>query len=179
MDHNVLEYIENNRDQLIKRLLPKVRSNLDDAEDVLADYTVNVLRWVRPDMEPEEIEGYVVKGLNNMLAKYYREKSKLTLLDDDTETSPLVMEQLFERQMDEARNPLDKLIEDDYLKKIPSAIEAFTDNEVHQQLLLLIYVEGIEASVTDEILGISAGNRRVVVNRFLDYLGESNEDLCR
>lgn len=177
MEHTVLAYIQDNREDLIKKIASRT-NNIDDAEDVLSDYILNVIRWVKPDIEEKLIPPYVGKGLLHATHNFYRKKDKGEIVDDEEqELSPLTFYQLFDRQIDEARNPLHILLEEDIISRVPQLIEENVTNTVHQELLHLIFVNYTDPKVAQDLTGISTKWRQRIVAKFLSDIGEEYENL--
>lgn len=145
----------------IFRHVNKKISHYQEAEDLAQEImTVCYNNFEKYDPEKASLGTWIYVIMNNRLKNYYRDKKVMASLDDDESFLELASEEVLEEAV---------LIEEQKCL-LMEAIEQLSERE--KQIVMYTYFQGKTSAEVAELMHMSAGNVRVVLNRTLNKLRE-------
>ena len=132
--------------------------NREDAEDVVADTFAYCLdRYDRYDPEKSAVSTWLYLVLNSRIKNHYRDRKETVDIG--------ALENLLESEGEELEHSV-------YLQQLRETLAKAISRlpERQQQVVILRYFREKSSAEIGEILGISAGNARVLLTRALDSL---------
>lgn len=177
--NNILQYTVDNRDYIIKKLT-NVGWSLDDAEDILSNFQLNIIEYSVPEIPDEAASKYAWRGIINARHRFFMKEYSQEVLDEEGNVLvPYTIEQLMEEQISQAENPLNIHIREEFEEKVPYLISRYRASAAAKEVLRMSFEYCAEPEAIESILNITRAHRCNIVKDFLNEVGANYEDLCR
>jgi RNA polymerase sigma-70 factor (ECF subfamily) len=132
-------------------------SDRELAEDMTQEVFTRFWQYVRDEKEITNTRAFLYTIAGNLAKDWYKKKKSVSL----------------DLQMDAGLAPVDRAVGQDILSEYNEVLEVIADmDERDKEVLLLRYVEGLEPKQISEIIGETANNVSVRLNRAMARLKE-------
>jgi len=169
-----IDFYTEKRGMYLSMIRKYCKGNWDDAEDIYQTVCVNLVLY--PKELPEAgVEPYLYTVVSRAIWTWNKDQQsrgtvRLSDSDVEEESHPdqvgLTFAQLHGDNLSETLDPLDRLLEQEKLDKIPAVISKVS-NELHRKLLTMVYVEDVSQVAAAELCGIEASHAHVICSRFV------------
>jgi len=128
------------------------------AQDITSETFARLWKQISLDIEIKNPSGFLFKTARNILVDHYRAKEK----------NPANLDNMSFMVKDENQNIEQKIIMDEEMKKIRSAMAQLKDE--YRQAVFMYYIEQEPISEVAKSLGKSPNNARVIIHRGMKQL---------
>lgn len=152
-----LEYYDRYAEALYRHAILRVSSH-EYAENLVQDTFLKTWDYLKQDKKIENMRAFLYRVLNNKIVDHYRAKKEVSLEALQASTEPF-------DPPDEQSMPADTQA---LINTIVQKLENLTNED--RELLIMRYVDDLEPKEIADVLGITANNVSVRLNRAVEKL---------